>query len=114
MNATSPLPPAFSVPSLARRWEVSEGLIRKMIERGELLSFRLGVLIRVPASEVQRLECLTRTASNASEADMPSSGAMSMESGGGEGSTPRIDRARRQRPGVYGNPATIHRGPWAD
>ena len=47
---------AFTVPSLASRWDCSEGLIRKMIDRGELRSFRLGILIRVPADEVERIE----------------------------------------------------------
>jgi hypothetical protein len=30
-----------------------------MCRRGELTSFRLGKLIRIPASEVERIECLT-------------------------------------------------------
>lgn len=103
----------FTVPNLAKRWACSEGLVRKMIDRGELASFRLGVLIRVPANEVARLECQSLTRSSDSEGDMPSSG-KTTESGEGEPSTPRIGRARKPRPGASGKQATIHRGPWAD
>lgn len=99
----------FTVPALAKRWGCSEGLIRKMIERGELSSFRLGVLIRVPASEVAKIEC--PTASNDSDADLQSSGART-ESDEGERSTPKIGRARKPRPDASGKQATIHRGPW--
>lgn len=106
---TAPRP--YSVPALAQRWQCSEGLIRKMIGRGELSAFRLGVLIRIPASEVAKVECYT--ASNDSEADMPLSGATT-ESGEGERSMPRIDRARRPKHAAYGKRATVHRGPWAD
>ena len=114
MTAPAPYSPEtlakpFTVPALAARWGCSEGLIRKMIERGELSSFRLGVLIRVPASEVAKIEC--PTASNDSEADLQSSGART-ESDEGEPFTPKIDRARKPRPAASGKQATIHRGPW--
>ncbi|MDK2756423.1 MAG: hypothetical protein KYX66_06775 [Blastomonas fulva] len=49
--------PPFSVRSLADRWECSEGLIRKMIRNGTLQSFTIGTLIRIPVSEVERIEC---------------------------------------------------------
>lgn len=107
------VPKPFSVPKLADRWECSEGLIRKMIERGEIASFRLGVLIRIPASEVAKIECQNRTASNDSGEDMPSSGAIA-ERDEGAGSTPQIGRARKPRHAAFGQQATIHRGPWAD
>lgn len=48
--------PPLSLRQLADRWDCSEGLVRKMIERGELHSFRIGVLIRIPAVEVDRFE----------------------------------------------------------
>src|SRR5690606_20002218 len=102
----------FTVPTLAARWECSEGLIRKMIERGELRSFRIGVLIRIPADEVTRIECQSLTASNDCEAPLPSSG-KTEESDGDDASMPRIGRARRPRPGEFGKPGTIHLGPWA-
>ena len=106
---TAPKP--YSVPALANRWECSEGLIRKMIQRGELSSFRLGMLIRIPASEVEKIEC--HTASNDSGADLPLS-IEATESASGEPSMPRIGRARKPRHADYGKQATIHRGPWVD
>lgn len=104
----------FTVPTLAERWECSEGLVRKMIERGELRSFRIGALIRIPADEVERIECQSRTASSDSAAPSPSFTDMK-EGAFAEGSTPKIGRARRPRHADYGMPAaTVTRGPWAD
>ncbi len=40
---------AFTVASLAREWECSEGAIRKRIATGEIGCFRIGTLIRIPA-----------------------------------------------------------------
>jgi len=103
----------FTVPTLADRWECSEGLIRKMIERGELRSFRIGALIRVPADEVERIECQSLTPSSDSAADMQSCGTKA-ESDADDASTPKIGRARKPKPAAYGQQATIHRGPWGD
>lgn len=108
---TAPKP--YTVPTLAERWECSEGLIRKMIERGELSSFRLGTLIRVPASEVAKIECQSLTASNDLGEGTPLSGERA-ESDEGEHSMPRIGRARKPRHADFGKQATIHHGPWAD
>ena len=102
---------AFTVSSLAREWECSESVIRKLVRQGHLRCFRIGTLIRIPADEVQRFEC-QNIASNDSAEDMPSSGE-SAEPDEDEDFTPRIGRARRPRPGEFGRPATIHRGPWA-
>lgn len=104
----------FTVPNLATRWECSEGLIRKMIERGQLRSFRLGVLIRIPADEVERIECQSRTPSNDSGEVSPLCGEMMPGSGDAAPSTPKIGRARKPRPAGVGMQATIHRGPWGD
>lgn len=100
---------AFTVPSLASRWDCSEGLIRKMIDRGELRSFRLGILIRVPADEVERIECQSHTQSSGSGEASPSSGGR-MESAGAAPSTPTIGRARRRRLAPSGAPAGMSRG----
>lgn len=105
--------PPFSVPSLAARWECSEGLIRKMIDRGEIEAFRLGTLIRIHVHEVNRIECQIPTASSASEDPSPSSIEMQRESDAAVASTPKIGRARKPRHGGSGQEATIHRGPWA-
>lgn len=96
MGYHAEIPRPFTVPSLAARWGCSEGLIRKMIDRGELRSFRLGVLIRVPAEEVERVECQNLTASSDSAEALPSSGTR-MESADAANSTPRIGRARRRK-----------------
>lgn len=101
----------YTVPNLASRWGCSEGLIRKMIDRGELRSFRLGILIRVPADEVERVECQSQshTASNDSGEVLPSSGGP-MESADAARSTPTIGRARRRRLAPSGGTAATSRG----
>jgi excisionase family DNA binding protein len=49
---------AYTVKTLASEWCCSEGVIRKMIKRGDLRCIRLGdTLIRIPAEEVRRFEC---------------------------------------------------------
>lgn len=47
----------FSPETLAERWECSAEKVRLMCREGTLASFRLGKLIRIPASEVERIEC---------------------------------------------------------
>lgn len=48
--------PTFTVAKLAKRWECSETVIRGMIEREELQSFRIGTLIRIPVAAVHQIE----------------------------------------------------------
>jgi excisionase family DNA binding protein len=102
------LRPAFTVASLADRWECSTSLVRKLIANGELSSFRLGTLIRISAEEVGRFEC-QNTQCSVSAADMPSSGT-SKASAGEEPYTPQIDRARKPRRAAYGKQAMTARG----
>lgn len=103
---------AYTVASLAAAWECSEGVIRKMIAAGQLRSFRIGTLIRIPADEVERYECLT-TASNDSEADLPASGRTGTADGIDSGLMRPTGLARRRRRGATGDQgATVHRGPW--
>lgn len=47
----------YSPETLAERWGCSPDKIRGMCKSGEIASFRLGRLIRIPASEVERFEC---------------------------------------------------------
>lgn len=47
--------PALDVAGVAERLDVSEWLVRKMIRNDELRHVRIGRLIRVPQSEVDRL-----------------------------------------------------------
>lgn len=104
------IPKPFTVPNLAQRWGCSEGLIRKMIDRGELRSFRLGILIRVPAEEVERVECQTEshTPSSGSSTDSPWCGG-NTESADASASTRRIVRAPRQKRALSGpRGATSH------
>lgn len=53
MNAARP----FSPETLGNRWGCSSEKVRQMCRAGELSSFRLGKLIRIPAIEVERIEC---------------------------------------------------------
>jgi excisionase family DNA binding protein len=47
----------FSPETLADRWGCSSETVRQMCRRGDLSYFRLGKLIRIPANEVERIEC---------------------------------------------------------
>lgn len=49
--------PAFRVEGLAQRWQCSPGHVYDMIRNGNLQHFRIGKLIRIHASEVERIEC---------------------------------------------------------
>ena len=68
---------AFSPERLGDRWGCSSQTIRQMYRRGELRGFRLGRLIRIPSSEVERVECQQNTdlsgteASGASPTELP-------------------------------------------
>lgn len=103
---------AFTVASLAQEWECSEGAIRKLVAAGQLRSFRIGTLIRIPADEVKRFEC-QNIASNDSAADTLSSIETGTESDTGEPLRQPIASGRRQRPANAGGSATVLPGPWA-
>jgi excisionase family DNA binding protein len=57
----------FSPETLATRWGCSAEKVRRMYHGGELVGFRLGKLIRIPAAEVERIECQSLTASSLTE-----------------------------------------------
>jgi excisionase family DNA binding protein len=60
----------FSPETLAERWGCSAEKVRQMFHRGELAGFRLGKLIRIPASEVERFEvACSQTQVNTSSSD---------------------------------------------
>lgn len=105
------MPRAYTVASLAREWECSEGVIRKLVASGALRSFRVGILIRIPAEEVQRFECQNIASNDSAEAS-PSSGVTAEESDTATVFPRPIGLERRQRPGNAGGSATVHRGPW--
>ena len=58
----------FSPETLANRWGCSSETVRQMCRRGDLGYFRLGKLIRIPANEVDRVEC-QNTGSSSTEAN---------------------------------------------
>jgi excisionase family DNA binding protein len=102
------LPRPFTVATLADRWGCSEGAIRNRIRAGEVRSFKIGALVRIPAAEVERVECLN-TLSSVSEAGTPSSITKPLADAG-ERSLPRpIGLERRPRPGRDGALVTDHR-----
>lgn len=63
----------YSPESLGERWGCSAEKVRRMCHDGELSAFRLGKLIRIPASEVERVECQTNTGSESTGDDSASS-----------------------------------------
>ena len=67
MNAPKPfetLARPYSPETLAERWGCSSEKVRQMFHLGELHGFRLGKLIRIPANEVERIECLNTGSSS--------------------------------------------------
>lgn len=63
----------FSPETLASHWGCSAEKVRIMCKRGELASFRLGKLIRIPAAEVERYECSQSIGLERTEGSSPSS-----------------------------------------
>lgn len=57
----------FSPETLAERWGCSAEKVRRMYHDGELAGFRLGKLIRIPAAEVERLECQNTASESTAE-----------------------------------------------
>lgn len=57
----------FSPETLADRWGCSAEKVRLMCRAGELASFRLGKLIRIPAIEVEQYECRNTESSSTGE-----------------------------------------------
>lgn len=103
---------AYTVATLAREWECSEGVIRKLIADNRLAHFRVGILIRIPAEEVRRFECQnipSNDSAAASRSSIETPPADAIESG----FTPRTALGLKRRLGGDGRPgATVHRGPW--
>ena len=54
----------YSPETLADRWACSSEKVRQMCRRGDLSFFRLGKLIRIPANEVERVECQNTVSSS--------------------------------------------------
>ena len=71
--------------------------------------FRIGTLIRIPAAEVERVEC-PNTLSSDSEADMQSSGQMAKANVGATVLPPPIGSERRPRPARDGGAVILPLG----
>jgi excisionase family DNA binding protein len=82
MNAPATRP--FSPETLANRWGCSSEKVRQMCRGGELASFRLGKLIRIPASEVERIECLNEPTAAGDSSDTADNGASPTDLPAGE------------------------------
>ncbi|MGV1682979.1 helix-turn-helix domain-containing protein [Sphingopyxis sp. NJF-3] len=101
-------------------------MIRKLINQGDLQSFRIGALIRISAAEVERYEkCPVEPSnpiqSNDSGEDLPLSGGSVQTTtpkrsrkGVALNSPRKIARARRRKPALSGKGPTIVHGPWAE
>lgn len=63
----------YSPDTLAARWGCSAGKVRAMCRNGEIASFTLGKLIRIPAAEVERVECQSTHSPDTGES-LPSRG----------------------------------------
>lgn len=61
------IPKPFSPETLADRWGCSAEKIRRMYHDGQIAGFRLGKLIRIPAIEVERVECQNTPSENTEE-----------------------------------------------
>lgn len=57
----------YSPETLAERWGCSSEKVRIMCRNGEIASFRLGKLIRIPATEVELYECQNTPSQNTEE-----------------------------------------------
>ena len=96
------MPRAYTVASLAAKWDCSEGVIRKTIANGELCCFRLGSLIRISVEEVKRFECQNTPFNDYAE-DMPSSGATKSASVAGSPLKLPIAPPRKRRRAIGGS-----------
>ena len=103
---------AYRVPQLAARWGCSPGHVRNMIERGELRAFTIGRLVRIPAAEVERVEC-RGIASSACAGGSPLSGQTQTANDTADSLPRGIDLEPRQRPADASQPGAILNGPWA-
>ena len=62
----------FSPRTLADRWDCSPQKVRCMIRDGEIAAFSIGKLLRIPAAEVERIECQQMANIESSHTGVPS------------------------------------------
>ena len=99
----------FSLKTLAARWDCSEGTVRNLIVNDRLNYFRIGVLFRIPMTEVVRFETCN-TPSNDSGEDTPSDGRIKPANLTVTDSSLPIVRAPRRRPDPGGLGPIAHHG----
>lgn len=74
----------FTPESLAERWDCSAEKVRRMYHDGQIVGFRLGKLIRIPAAEVERIECQNQNTQSESTEESPSCDTRTQTRGGFE------------------------------
>ena len=104
---------AYRVPQLAERWGCSPGHIRNLIDRGDLRAFTIGRLVRIPAREVERIECSQGSPSSGSGEGSPLSGPTRPGSGTADSLPPAIDLGPRLRRDDALQPGAVLAGRWA-
>lgn len=113
MNA----PACLTVAQLAARWACHRSHIARMVDRGKIRAFRVGTLIRIPISEVERIECQTSQDNHPSpSSDSDKAGQLSGEtkpaSAGVTSSTRPIGLGQRLKPAGDGKPGMVLPGRW--
>lgn len=94
----------YSPETLAERWGCSAEKIRRMYHDGELAGFRLGKLIRIPANEVERVECLNTPSDSTEESS--SCDTKTQEDGFASRLARQTGDSRRLAPVKSGRPGT--------
>ena len=105
----------YSIAQLADRWGCSDSMVRKLINQGQLQTFRIGALIRVSAAEVERYEkCPVNPSpipSSDSEADLQSCGETLRAAPVAVVNSPRqIGRAPKRKLASSGKKPTVRPG----
>jgi excisionase family DNA binding protein len=100
-NSALSAPPPFTVDTLAKRWACSSGAVRNRIRAGEIRTFKIGALVRIPFAEVERVECLN-TLSSDFGAGSPSSTMTGTETAAAKSLPRPIGLARTQKRGSAG------------
>lgn len=60
------MPEYFTLPELAERWKISIATVRRKVDSGELRPVYIGRVLRIEASEVDRIEAVWREKLDAS------------------------------------------------
>jgi excisionase family DNA binding protein len=83
----------YSPATLAERWDCTPQAVHRLIRKGALSCFRVGALVRIPAEEVERIECAT--ASQGPEKESSSSSGTMKKAADTEARLLRLTSGRR-------------------